>query len=171
MATVLTQTDSANQTITIGLGSLASSATFTAGRESTQIDNTSNNYLDATVFGRVTVGTTPTVDTSIMVYVYGADESLATTPIGTVMDGTDSDETITTTSLNSSLAFAAAITVLVGTSDITYNITPFSVTQSLGLTALPKFWGLFVAHDTVAALHATAGNHVFEYVGHKYTNT
>ena len=59
MATVLTTTYSSNTAITMNLSALAASATFIAGRESTQIDNTSTKYIDALVQGSFTVGTTP----------------------------------------------------------------------------------------------------------------
>ena len=72
---------SSNTTITMDLANLASSSTFLAGRESNQIDNTTNKYIDCQVSGFVTVGTTPTANTVIAVYVWGADSSLATTAI------------------------------------------------------------------------------------------
>jgi len=87
---------SANTTITCSVASLASSATFVAGRGSTQIDNTSNLYVDALVQGVVTVGTTPTINTSINVFVYGSNTSLATTNIDTIT-GTDGAVTLTNT--------------------------------------------------------------------------
>jgi len=161
-----------NQTIALDLGAtpLASSATFTGGRESTEIDNTTNLYIDALVQGFVTVGTTPTVNTSILVYVWGSDVSLGTTAID-VLDGTDSDETLTNTGvLNSALKLGAVINVLAATSDVTYNIAPFSVAELFG-GALPKFWGLFVTHNTGVALNTTSANHVFHYNGITYTST
>lgn len=145
---------SANTTITMDLSSLASSATWVAGRESNEIDNTTNKYIDALVQGKVTVGTTPTANTSINIYVWGADTSLATTAIDT-LDGTDSAETLTNTGvLNSALRLGAVINVLVNTSNVTYNIAPFSVAQLFG-GVMPKFWGLYVAHNTGVNLNAS----------------
>jgi hypothetical protein len=82
-------------TITIGLATtpLATSSTFIAGRESDEIDNTTNKYLDALVQGKVTVGTAPTSNTQIQLWVWGSDTSLASAPLD-VLDGTDSDEII-----------------------------------------------------------------------------
>ena len=165
-------TYSSNTTITLDLGAtpLASSATFIAGRESTEIDNTSNLYVDAIVQGFVTVGdTNVAADTSIIVYVWGSDVSLATTAIDT-LDGTDSDETLTNTGvLNSALHFAASIAVLATTDNIKYNIAPFSVADIFG-GIMPKFWGLYVTHNTVSALHTTSANHVFHFNGITYTS-
>ncbi len=158
---------SSNTTITISPASLATSSDFTAGRESNEIDNTTNKYVDAIVQGKLTVGTTPTANTVINIYVWGADTSLATTAIN-VLDGTDSAETLTNAGvLNSALVLAASIGITVNTSDITYNFAPFSV-AALFKGNMPKFWGLFVAHNTASNLNATAGNHAFSYNGIKY---
>lgn len=153
-------------TITMDLAALASSSTFVSGRESTQVDNTTNKYLDAIVFGRFSVGTTPTLPCSLNVYLYAADVSLATTPID-VLDGTDSAETLTnTTELNSALRLAHSSQILVNTSDIAYDIVPFSVVQVLGY--MPLFWGLYVAHNMTAALRNNVVNtNQFRFVGIK----
>lgn len=158
---------SANTAITMDLSALGSSATFVAGRESTQIDNTSNKFVDALVSGSVSVGTTPTANTSILVYVYGSDTSLATTAID-VLDGTDSAETLTNTGILNALRLGAAINVPVTTTDVQYFVLPFSVAALFG-GVVPKFWGLFVSQNTGAALRTNAINtNSFEYVGIKY---
>lgn len=157
-------------TITMDLTSLASSTTFIAGQESTQIDNTSNLFLDAYVSGRFVVGTTPTLPCQLNIYVWGSPVSLGTTAID-VLDGTDSAETLTnTTVLTNSIVLARFCPILVNTSNLTYYVTPFSVAAALGLVALPQFWGLFVAHNMTAALKTDAGNtNSFQYTGYKYT--
>jgi hypothetical protein len=158
---------SSNTAITMDLANLASSSTFLAGRESSQIDNTTNEYLDAMVSGQISVGTTPTANTQIVVYVWGADTSLATTTLD-VLDGTDSAETLTNTGILSNLRVGAVLPVLATTSDIAYLVLPFSVAALFG-GVMPKFWGLFVAHNTVAALRNTAVNtNSLEFVGVKY---
>lgn len=157
---------SSNTTITMDLDGLASSSTWVAGRESSEIDNTTNKYIDALVQGKVKVGTTPTANTSINIYVWGADTSLATTAID-VLDGTDSAETLTNTGvLYSALRLAHSINVIATTSDIVYNVAPFSIRQVFG--EMPKYWGLFVAHNCGAALHATDNTNMFSYNGIKF---
>lgn len=157
---------SSNTTITCSVASLASSATFVAGQESTEIDNTTNKYDDAIVSGKVTVGTTPTANTQINVYVWGSDVSLATRAIDT-LDGTDSAETLTNTGvLFSALRPLAVISVIATTSNVGYDFSPSSVASRFG-GVLPKYWGLFVAHNTGTALNSTGGNHFFEFVGIK----
>jgi len=158
-----------NTVIDMDLSSLASSATFVAGRESDEIDNTSTLFIDALVKGQVTVGTTPSAtSTAIQIYVWGSDESLGTTPID-VLDGVDSAETLTNTGvLNNALAFAFSIPILQTTSDITYDITPFSVKELFG-GIMPKFWGLFVSHDTTVNLNAT-NDDLFSFNGVTFTS-
>lgn len=152
-------------TITMDLSSLGTSATFIAGAESGQIDNTTNKFIDAIVHGKVKVGTTPTANTFIVIHVWGAHTSLATTAID-VLDGTSSAETLTNTGvLGSALIAARSIAVLVNTSDITYDMAPFSVAQLFG-GSMPMFWGLFVSHNTGVNLNATNSN-LFAYVGIK----
>ena len=168
--TTLNEAYSANTPITMDLSALGTSATFVAGRESNEIDNTSNKYVDALVRGSIIVGTTPTLPCQLNVYVWGADTSLATTPID-VLDGVDSAETLTnTTVLTNALVLAKAASILVNTSNLTYYLSPFSVAALFG-GIMPKFWGLFVAHNMTAALKTDAGNtNSFSFNGITYTN-
>jgi len=167
--TTLTVNYSSNTAITMDLANLGSSATFVAGRESSQIDNTTNKFVDCLVSGQVSVGTTPTANTNINVYVWGADTSLATTALD-VLDGTDSAETLTNTGIRDALRLGATVNVPATTSDVAYIVLPFSVAQLFG-GAIPKFWGLFVTHNTGVNLRNNAVNtNSFEFVGVKYDN-
>lgn len=159
---------SSNTTITMDLANLGTSSTWVAGRESTEIDNTTNKYVDAIVGGSISVGTTPTANTVINVFVWGADVAPSTTAID-VIDGVDSAETITNTGvLYSMFRLGAAINVLATTSDVAYPIAPFSIAQLFG-GVMPKYWGLFVAHNTGVNLRNTSVNtNSFTYVGVKY---
>src|SRR5262245_54425580 len=78
--------------LTITLTSLATSSTLVAGRESTEVDNSSNKYLDAGISGRVTVGTTPTAATRIEIWIF---PKMSDSAYPDVFDGTDSAETLT----------------------------------------------------------------------------
>jgi len=171
MATILTQTYSANTAITFDLSSLPTSSTFVAGQESTQIDNTSTMYVDCIVNVKGITGhasTAPTVGQMIQLYVWGADTSLATTAIDT-LDGTGSGETLGHVSVLNSLRFAAAPTVTVATAALLYYIQPFSVASLFG-GIMPKFWGLYAAHNHTGALGAS-NNTLFSFNGITYTNT
>ena len=157
---------SAATTIAISPASTASSSTWVAGRESTEVDNTTNNYVDALVQGKITVGTTPTASTLILVYVWGSDTSAGTTNID-VIDGTDSAETLTSVGVRDGfMRLGAAINVDATTSDRVYPIGAFSVADLFG--QMPKYWGLFVTHNTGVNLNATGGNHAFTYTGIKF---
>lgn len=157
--------------ITMDLSALAASATFVAGRESTVIDNATPKYVDVMVQGLFIVGTTPTLPCQFNIYVYGVSTSPATTALDTLV-GADGARTLTnTTVLNSGLILAARPPILVNTSNITYPVASFSVAQLFG-GIMPKYWGLFCAHNMTAALKTDAGNtNSFSYNGITYTNT
>lgn len=169
MATVLTQTYSANTAITLDLSGLGASSTFVAGRESTQIDNTSTMYVDAivNVLGITGSASAATVGQGINIYCWGADTSLATTAID-ALDGTDSAETITLPTLQS-LRFVARAYTTVTTASQVYYFMPFSIAQQFG-GVMPKFWGLFVATDLTGGLAASMSGK-FSFNGITYTNT
>lgn len=154
-------------TITFDFANLASSSTFVAGRECSQIDNTSNLYEDAIIQGTLSVGTTPTAGTRIILFGWGANQSLATTAID-VLDGTDSAETLTNTGVLASFRPLAVITVLATTSDIAYPIVCPSVCLRMGWKVLPPFWGFFGAHNTGVNTRNTAVNtNSLAYIGIK----
>lgn len=160
------QNDSANTAITLDLSSLAASSTFVAGRESTQIDNTTTKYQDALVYvlGITGSASAPTAGQQINVYLWGADTSLATTAIDT-LDGVDSAETITLPTLQA-LKFAAAAYTTTTTASQVYYIQPFSVASKFG-GVMPKFWGLYVATSLTGGLAASMSGK-FSFVGIKY---
>lgn len=168
---VTTVTYSADTAITFDISSLGTSSTFVAGRESTQVDNTSTLYMDALVRVKGITGhasTAPTVGQMIQLYVWGSDVSLATTPID-VLDGTDSAETLSHVSVLNSLRFVAAPAVTVATAGLVYYIQPFSVAQRFG-GVMPKFWGLYLAHNHTGAL-AASQSALFSFNGITYTTT
>jgi hypothetical protein len=147
---------SSNTAITFDISSLATSSTFLAGRESTQIDNSSTLYLDALVNVKEILGhasTAPTIGQMINLYVWGADTSLATTAID-VLDGTDSNETLSHAAVLNSLRLAGSSVVTVATAGLKYTFMPFSVAALFG-GVLPKFWGLFLSHNQTGALAAS----------------
>lgn len=169
MATI-TPSYAAKATITCGVHStpLASSSTFVIGRESTEIDNSTNKYDDAIVEGKVTVGTSPTANTEIQIWVYASFHTAMATNAVDVLDGTDSDETMNSAGVRgSALRLGARIDVDTTTTNRTYWFTPFSVAELFG-GQMPKFWGIFVTHNTGVALNSTSGNHEFSYTGIKY---
>ena len=145
----------ASSAVTISPASLASSATFVAGRESTLVDNTTNLYLDYLLAGKITTGTSPTTGKEIRIYVVALMDD-STWP--DVFDGTDSAETVTSTDILNSVCKLAATISTDATSDRGYPFGPVSVASLFG-GVCPKKFVVFVAHSTAVNLNATAGNH------------
>lgn len=145
----------ASSALTITLASLATSSDWTAGRESTAVDNTSNKYLDYLLAGKVTVGTTPTISTEIRAYVVALMED-STYP--DVFDGTDSAETATSAGVRDGFAkLAAVMRVDSTTSDRAYFFGPVSVASLFG-GACPKKFVVFITHNSGVNLNSTGGN-------------
>lgn len=140
--------------VTNAIASLASSATWVAGYESATIDNSSNLYLDYTIEGKVTVGTTPTINTEIRIYVVASFDG---TTWPTPFDGTTGAETIDSEGVRDSYAkLAAVLRVDATTSNREY---PFSFTiASLYGGVCPAKFVLFTTHNTGVNLNSTGGN-------------
>ena len=153
-------------TFTIAPENVASSPTWTAGVESTAIDNSTNLYVDALVSGLWTCGTTPTANTECRVYVYAQSDDSPT--YQDVFDGTSSAETVTSAGvLVGVVKLLGTMYIDATTSNRAYYLAPTSVAERFG-GVLPKRWGLFIAHNTGVNSNSTAGNHVWKYVGIKY---
>jgi hypothetical protein len=154
--------------MTIGLDAtpLGTSPTFILGRESTEVDNSSNLYVDAIITGKITTGAT-TADTQINIYVWGNHETIATNNLDT-LDGTDSDETLDDVGHLNMFKLGAVIPVL-DTTARSFIIPPFSIAQLFG-GIMPEFWGLFVSHNTGVALDTDAADHEINYTGITFTS-
>lgn len=148
-------------TITCSIASLASSSSKLSGYESTAVDNTTNLYLDALVSGKITVGTSPTAGKSIEVWVYSSMDDTPTYP--DVFDGTDSAETVTSDGVKFGALKLLKAFSTESTSDRSYPFENESIARLFGY--MPKYWGLFVTHDTGVNLNSTSGNHFFKYTG------
>lgn len=157
----------ASSTITIAPENVASSSTFVAGVESAVYDNTSNKDVDVLIGGTWTVGTTPTINTQVLVYVFAVRDDAPFYP--DVMDGTSSAETITSAGVGAGfLKLAAVGTVDATTSNRVYDLGVFSVASLFGGVCPLKF-GLFITHNTGVNSNSTAGNHVWKATGISYT--
>jgi len=141
-----------------GINSLASSATWVAGYEWFVIDNTTELAIDYFVDLVIRVGTTPTANTEIRVYLAGSYDG-STYP--DVFDGTPSAETVTSVGVRDSFMKLAGIgTVDSNTTDRDY---PIQFNVSSFFPAPPKKIVVFVVHNTAVALNATAGNQKYAY--------
>lgn len=141
---------SANLTFT-SLASLASSSTLTAGAESTAYDNSSNLDRDYRFAGEIKVGTTPTANTQIEIWVV---PEIRDGVWPDVFDGTDSAETVTNREVLKAVGrLAAVIDVVATTSNVVYPFTTDSMCQLFGFP--PRKCVVFVVHNTVAALNSS----------------
>ena len=146
--------------LTITLASLASSAT--AGRESFQVDNTTNKYLDAMVYLEIptTAATTAANDKAIYVYAYGglgADDFTDT--------ATGSDAAIT---LKTPTNLRMMQVISTPDTSTTYKSVIGSVANVFGGN-MPKYWGVVVQNFSALTFNGTEGNFTKHYVG--ITNT
>lgn len=162
----VTQKWGSSAAITITLASLATDATgLLVGRESTAIDIAtlvgSNPIKDLMIGGQITVGTTPTINTVIGIWVFATQNDTPLWP--GPMDGTDSAETWLSIGIRDVWAKQLAmILVDATTSDRPYGFAPRGIAQYFG-NALPKQIGIFVAHNTGVNLNSTGSNHVLSY--------
>lgn len=141
--------------LTITLASLAHSVAG-VGRQSAIVDNTLNLYQSALVSVKITVGTTPTINTPIYIYLIRDNNDL--TPIRDDGAGV-SDAAITI--VNASLL--GVIIVPATTSDTAY----YSIFDTSQLGPLGPKWGIAVVNGSGVSLNATAGNHVVSFIGVK----
>lgn len=144
-----------NQTITVTLASLASSAT--AGREATVIDNSSNLYRDAlvTVKVKLQAGTIAN-DKAVIVYAYGTVDGGTTYTGGA--SGSDAAYTMDDPTVLVPIGILPA-----PTQSLTY-IGTFRVAQAFG-GVLPQKWGLMIRNFSGITFSATAGDHAVVYQG------
>jgi len=144
----------ASSALTVTLASLAQSTTFLVGRESTVWDNTTNKYLDLLLGGKITTGTSPTVDKEIRIYCYASIEDDV---YPTDFTGADAAVTIASAAERDSAIILAKVIKVTATSDVPYEFGPLSIAAMYG-GVLPKKGGIFVTHDTGANLNGTAAN-------------
>lgn len=140
-----------------GITSLATSSTWVSGYEWFIVDNSSDKMLDQICQGKVTVGTSPTASTEIRIYAVGSYDG-STWP--DVFDGTASGETLTSEGSRDGYAKLAAILRVDATTSNREYPFQFALAPLFGGTVLKKT-ALFVAQNTGANLHATAGNHTY----------
>jgi hypothetical protein len=143
-------------TITITLASLANStADPPVGRESTAIDLATIDGIDVLIGGKITVGTTPTANTSIRVYFAPSHDG--TLYAGTAAGTGDAGLTPSAVEL---MRLAAVIPVKSATSNVVFNWEA-SVLEVCG--HIPAKLVVFVTNGSGVALNATAGNHTMSY--------
>lgn len=148
-------------TVTCTLASLASDTTLIAGRQSAVADNTTDLAIDCLVGGKITTGTGPTAGRQIEVWCFGSfDGSVYSAGAGTA------DANFSPTG-EKTLMKLLTIIPTDSTANHGYEWGPFSVAAAFGGTMPPK-WGIFVVHNTGAALNSTGANHYIKYTPVQY---
>lgn len=139
-----------------GITSLGSSSDWTANYEWYIIDNSTDRASHRHQTGKIQVGTSPTANTEIRIYLVVAADG---TTWPDVFDGTPSAETFTSEGVRDSFAkLAAVLRVNATTSNRDYPFD-FEVRSVLGF--MPKKCAVVIAHNTGANLNGTAGNHTY----------
>lgn len=147
MSNIKTAYGSNNQSITCTFTSL----TNTSQRQSTAIDNTSNDFLDALVFVKVKSGGSSTSATgTVNVYAYGTADGGTTYSDGAV--GTDGSITLTNPP---NMRLIGVINVVANA--VTYEGGPFSVAAAFG-GILPDHWGIVIENKSGGTLDASVGS-------------
>lgn len=153
----------ATTAFTITLASLATSSTLVAGRNGSAVSNRTNLYLDYSITGQVTTGTTPTVSTFIESWMIAALSDGGGTPVWP--DAlTNADAGFTTTSRNQLYTYGTPLnsSIVTATSNVKYAFRPLSMASLFG-GACPTDFEPFVVHSTAVNLNATGGNHFINY--------
>jgi hypothetical protein len=136
------------------VNSLATSAGLTAGASSLVVDQgASAAALVQSIGGFVKLGTSPTAAT-VEAWAYCAYDDTPTYP--DTIAGTDATKTLTTTAIKQAgLAPIGSI----ATPATSAQVQPFNPVSVAGLFGgfLPRYWGVFVVHNTAVNL-AASGN-------------
>lgn len=150
---VITDKYASTSTLTITLASLASSSAG-VGRQSTLVDNTTNLFTSAQISVKITVGTTPVLNSLISVYLLRSDNS--GTPV--------SDDGAGASDAGLSVINAPLLGTIVVNS-VTSNLSYYGVFDTKFLGSLGPKWGIAVVNNSGVALNATAGNFIAEFNG------
>lgn len=156
----------AGQAVTITLASLASSASWTAGRQSDQFDNTTDLFDDVLVSFKFTTGTSPTVNKQINLYAVAWDAQANDYP-DVITGAGDAAKTWTSANVLAAGAVLLKAMLVDATSDREYYCTGISLAAAFGGT-LPQKVVFFVAHDTAVNANGTGGNFALDLQGVQY---
>lgn len=147
------------------------SLTADAWASATQVDNTSNNYVDVLVGGVMVTSATPVAGDTINIYV-AATYSDTDTDVGGAVDTTGAIGTATEVLTETTEFIKENLTLLaVVTADTTsaeqYHFGPISVASAFG-GVMPRKWTIIVHNNTTETMGT--GNTI-DYTGITYTST
>jgi hypothetical protein len=150
----------ANLTFT-SLNSLAASASWLAGAESTAVDNTSNLFTDYLLSGKVVAAASNNQAGTIEVHVVGM---LDDTNWPDVFDGTDSAETVASAGIKGGICRPVAVIAGENSANRVYNFGPVSVANAFG-GSMPRKFVVFITHNIQTSTNGWAST------GHQVTVT
>lgn len=137
--------------LTITLASLATS-TAGVGRQSTIVDNTTDKFEGALLNVLIKLGTSPTANKSIYLYLIQSNGTNRTDGAGA------SDAALT-------IKNAALIGIMTtGSAPVTGD----NLRKTFLIEGLGREWGIAVVHDSAVNLDSTGGNHAITFSGYKY---
>lgn len=150
---------------TITAASLATSSGLTVGRQATAISNATVRYADYRNTAKITTGTSPTGGV-INIYAIGSLDDGPTWP--DAFGATDAGVTVLAAAGPDAFVLLQGLSAS-ATSNLAY---PFNrmLTMQEAFGVLPNNFTVFLAHNSGANLHATAGNHVINWQGMYFTN-
>lgn len=148
MADIKQKFGTAGQTFTCTLASLANNS----ARQSTEIDNSSNLFVDALVMLKVKSGASGTSASGyVAVWAYASVDGGTTRTENAGI----SDAAITLVS-PTNLRLLGVINVVANAT--TYYGGPFSVASAFG-GVIPQYWGIVIENKTGGTLDSTEGSH------------
>ena len=141
---------SSSASLGITLASLGSDANSLSGRESDVVSNASNLYIDYLLSGVVTTASSGLSNgKSILVYVYAQQTDSPSYPAG--ITGSDAALTVASDEVRDAGLLLAAWISTNNTGSTAYSFSSVSVASCFG-GSIPQRWGVWVTHDTGAAL-------------------
>lgn len=161
MSTTFKPTYASNAAFTITLASLINSTSLSTGyRQSTAVDNTTNLYADAMIYGHVKSNATPTANAAYFLFLYWSNDG------GTTYsnNASGSDASYTSPDSDSNIIIGSTSITTAVASLVSY-IRPFSFCQAAGLLYLPGKWGVIFKNGSGQTLTATGGDHVISFQG------
>ena len=150
-------------TLNGALNALASSSTRVAGAQSDQIDNTSNLYDDILISGSFKVGTSPTSNTQIDVWVFACKDWSSAYP-DVITGSGNGAKTLTSENVRNAGGKLLKSILIDSTTGRVYDFSNESVAALFG-GVLPEKFVLFVAHNTGVALDASSSGGQMNYLG------
>lgn len=148
------------------LNALASSTTRTAGAQSDVVDNTSALYDDVLLSGSFKVGTSPTVNAQIDVWIVPAQDGGTTYP-DVITSGGNAAKTWTSENVRNSAAKLLKSILIDATTGRVYAFSNESVAALFG-GVLPQKFVVFVTHNTGVALDASSSGGQMNQLGVQY---